>query len=68
MKCNVVDISCPEDFKIAELRNMGIEVKSDNNEIESVCPLSFSSTKHIKLNLMDKCSFSTNIKKTDFSP
>lgn len=66
MKCNVVDISCPEDFKIAELRNMGIEVKSDKNE--SVCPLSFSSTKHIKLNLMDKCSFSTNIKKTDFSP
>lgn len=61
MKCNVVDISCPEHFKIAELRNMGIE---DSNKNESVCPLSFSSTKHIKLNLMDKCSFSTNIKKT----
>ena len=53
--CDTVDIICPENTEMKELREFGMEKRNDGNNT-SVCPATVANATSIKLNLVESCS------------
>jgi len=57
--CNTVDIKCPANSNIRELKQFGLNDLSK----KSSCPISMSKSEKIKLNLKNKCDLPRGLEK-----